>query len=115
MEVDGVDVNTNVYSGKLRVALGQVVGDNLGVYGLLGFTESFSANYPCRHCKAHKTVVRTQCVADPELRRNEQNYADDVALNSLPDTGIKKKNASLMSFKSFMSLTIMHLMLCMTF
>ena len=90
LEVDGVDVNTSVYSGKLRAALAQVVGDNLGVYGVLGFTESFSANYACRHCKVHKTVLRTRCVADRDLERNEQNYEEDVALNSLPDTGIKE-------------------------
>ena len=39
---------------SVKVALGQVSGDNLGMHGLFGFTESFVANHPCRFCLIHR-------------------------------------------------------------
>ena len=49
--IDGIEVH-------VRVALGQVSGDNLGMHGLFGFTESFSANHPCRFCIIHKEAMQ---------------------------------------------------------
>lgn len=89
LEHDGLDIESNAYSGKVLIGLAQVTGDNLGVNGLLGFVESFSANFPCRHCKMHKNQMKTTCVEDVSLLRNEENYEDDIAIDNLSDTGIK--------------------------
>lgn len=34
--------------------------DNLGANSILGYVESFSANYYCRICKEHKTVMQSK-------------------------------------------------------
>ena len=41
LEVDGLDIIVDDKTVHVRVTLGQVSGDNLGMHGLLGFVESF--------------------------------------------------------------------------
>lgn len=47
---------------KIRIyfALGLLLGDNLGLNGILGFVESFNAYYSCRLCKAFKNEWQTE-------------------------------------------------------
>ena len=35
-----------------------ILGDNLGLHSILGLTECFSANFPCRICKASKELIK---------------------------------------------------------
>lgn len=39
-----------------------IAGDNLGLNSLLGFSESFSADYFCRLCISHRTVTRVEII-----------------------------------------------------
>ena len=38
----------------------QITGDNLGLHGLFGFVEQFSARYCCRFCLAEKEDFQTE-------------------------------------------------------
>lgn len=67
-----------------------MVGDNLGVYGIFGFSKGFTANYFCRKCKGHRDVLRKQTKEVIILLRNIENYEEDVAQQNLPETGIKR-------------------------
>ena len=74
----------------VRPVLFQVIGDNLRLHDMLGYTTSFSANYPCRFCKARKEVVGCQLKEDSNILRNKENFYADSAIESLSLTGIKR-------------------------
>lgn len=72
----------NVKYGKIRTVkfiVFLILGDNLGLNDILGFTESFFANFHCRFCKLKKDVMQKQLVEDYKFLRNYENYGDDVA------------------------------------
>ncbi|XP_041484273.1 uncharacterized protein LOC121430905 [Lytechinus variegatus] len=85
----GIDIRTTRYHGNIKVALGQVVGDNLGLNGVLGFTEGFTANHFCRRCTIHRNEAKT-CLSENRLMmRNREQFVEDLALNNPQETGIK--------------------------
>ncbi|CAH1105247.1 unnamed protein product [Psylliodes chrysocephalus] len=72
---------------------GLVLGDNLGINSILGFTTSFISNYFCRFCKMHKKKCQVTNKIDETLLRNKSNYEIDIALNDISQTGIKNSCA----------------------
>ncbi len=91
LEVRGLLIDTPEFCGTVKISVAQVCGDNLGLNSLLGYSESFTANHCCRWCKVHKEDMWSQTVEDPEMLRNAQNYAKDLASNNHSETGIKRK------------------------
>jgi len=55
--LENIGIVINIKGSLYRVffSLGLILGDNLGLHSVLGFTESFVAHYPCRFCKLSKT------------------------------------------------------------
>ncbi|XP_008188545.1 uncharacterized protein LOC103310882, partial [Acyrthosiphon pisum] len=88
--------------GDLRIyfVLALVLGDNLGVNTLLEFSKSFSANYFCRFCKAHKSITKHMSIEDSNLIRTVDNYSVDVLSNNFKETGIYQESI-LNRIKSF--------------
>lgn len=64
------------------------LGDNLGLNSTLGFAESFVANFPCRMCKMHFDEIRRLNDIPSHLNRTVANYDQDVAVNSMTETGV---------------------------
>ena len=85
LENDGIEILGSMYYFKF---IG-LTGDNLGQHQVLGFTTSFSSNFPCRICKASKELCRSLCREQCSLLRNPLNYDNDVALNDVSKSGIK--------------------------
>lgn len=56
---------------------------------ILGYVESFSANYYCRICKEHKKLMQKQTISNPSMRRNVTNYSTDLIINNSSNTDIK--------------------------
>lgn len=54
LEIHGVEINSNGQEVKIFFKLGLVIGDNLGVHEMLGFSESFNTLHFCRFCKIKK-------------------------------------------------------------
>ncbi|KYN18886.1 hypothetical protein ALC57_08792, partial [Trachymyrmex cornetzi] len=84
-----------VFQGLKRVffVLGLITGDNLGLNGVLGLVESFSACFFCRFCKMHKNdtqQVEKGTTEDPALLRNVFNYNDNIQLWNVSETGLKE-------------------------
>lgn len=82
---------------SVRGTLAQITGDNLGIHSILGFLESFSANYFCRFCLTDKSsAVFSEDDPHVTLRSpalNDQLYTslvDDPTLTS--SFGIKRKS-----------------------
>lgn len=91
LENVGIDVLYNGEVYRIYFSLGLVLGDNLGLHSILGFTESFVARFPCRFCKSHKLVCHNQVKQiDTELR-NESYYEEDILINNLSVSGIKEQ------------------------
>ena len=77
---------------EIKIKMCQSTGDNLGVHQVLGFNESFSSNYPCRFCKAHRTLCQSQTRCDPDLARNASDFSDPAAFDNPAETGIKERS-----------------------
>lgn len=84
LESDGIFVNTPNYQGVVKFTVLQIVGDNLGLHGVLGYIESFSGNYVCRFCKADKRVVRSLTLEDLALLRDHNSYEADCVQPTPP-------------------------------
>jgi len=56
LESDGIELP--VSTSKVYGTICQVIGDNLGMHSILGFTESFSGHYSCRLCLTEKADVQ---------------------------------------------------------
>ena len=63
------------------------LGDNLGLHQVLGFSQSFVADYWCRKCKIHREEARSSSREDPSLWRSPDNYESDLSDN-FSETGI---------------------------
>ncbi|KAJ8031984.1 hypothetical protein HOLleu_25375 [Holothuria leucospilota] len=86
---DGIDIETDFFTGNVKVAIAQVVGDNLGIHSLFGFAEGFTANFPCRVCKMHRDGIQVQLSENRQLIRTKENYQVDLDAQNLQGTGIK--------------------------
>lgn len=90
LEEDGIFIETAEGTKNIYFVLSLVLGDNLGLNTVLGFTSSFNHNYFCRFCKASKISTHTMTTNDPNLSRNLFNYDEDVDANNMSLTGIKE-------------------------
>lgn len=91
LKKNGIHVETEKYKGIIKFHLPVVTGDNLGLNGVLGFVESFSANRPCRVCVANKQQIQSMLYENVDLLRNEQNYSNHLQIHDVSETGIKEK------------------------
>lgn len=89
LESCGMTLTVNDEIVNFKVVVSCVTGDNLFLNSILGFTESFSSNYPCRHCKLHRNNFQNVHVEQTELIRTAFQYDSDVIANSVKDSGIK--------------------------
>ncbi|KAJ8018321.1 hypothetical protein HOLleu_43753 [Holothuria leucospilota] len=85
-----LNINGDGFNGLVRPVLFQVVGDNLGIHTMLGFVRGFTANYFCRFCRGHRTILQKQTVEDSSLLRTAANYAADLELNNPSETGVRE-------------------------
>lgn len=69
-----------------------VEGDNLGLNTILGYIQSFNANYYCRICKMDKKEAKYATHEDEAKMRTQSNYVDDVNLANFRLTGIKEES-----------------------
>jgi hypothetical protein len=91
LESRGFKLDIDGKSYTVFVVLVQVTGDNLGLNGVLGFVESFSAGYPCRLCKLHRDDFSTQIMECDNLLRNRESYAIDIEQRNPSESGIKEE------------------------
>jgi hypothetical protein len=89
LENEGIEINIDGTTSKMYFSVALIIGDNLGLHTLLGFTERFRSNYSCRFCKCIRTFTQTQSIECTELLRNENSYASDLEVNNISLTGIK--------------------------
>lgn len=81
-----------------KIALWQIVGDNLGLNKLFGLVESFSANC-CRFCLVHKDIMHNMIKEDISLLCNKDSH--DAHVN---DVIVGNMTTSMCGVKSHCSL-----------
>lgn len=90
LETNGIEVVSNNKRYKIYFTLTLILGDNLGVNSILGFSESFSSHFFCRFCRATKEQCQTLCISDLLLRRTKSNYDRDIQNLSGISAGVKE-------------------------
>jgi len=73
---------------KVYFLLGLIVGDNLGLNSILGFSKSFSATFSCRFCHSNKNSTNILATEIVDSLLNKHNYEEDVIQNDYEQTGI---------------------------
>jgi len=66
----GIEVVVNNKTYNMFFKLGLILDDNLGLHSILGFVESFVANYHCRFCKTHKKECHHQSIQNNNKLRD---------------------------------------------
>lgn len=77
LETNGLIINVNNKQETIYFALIGIIGDNLGLHTIFGFSKSFNSQYSCRVCLADKTTLQTQILEQAEILRTKFNYATD--------------------------------------
>ncbi|CAG9773530.1 unnamed protein product [Ceutorhynchus assimilis] len=78
LEKNGIKVEYEGKSVLVYFSLFLLIGDNLGIHAMTGFSESFSGEFSCRVCLCDKTMCKKLSLENTELLRNELNYNEDV-------------------------------------
>lgn len=89
LETKGITVSIDGEEQRVFFVLGFIVGDNLGVNGILDYVESFRANFFCRVCKRRRIQTETDAKEHSEVFRSPMSYDHDVRLGIVSETGIK--------------------------
>jgi hypothetical protein len=82
LKIDNVDIS-------FKVVISCITGDNLFLNGILGFTEAFTANHPCRHCNIGRKDFQTQFCESEDLVRTVEQYDSDILNSTVQESGIK--------------------------
>jgi hypothetical protein len=73
---------------NVKVIVGPVTGDNLFLHSILGFTESFTANFPCRHCSLQRNSFQNTFFGIESAVQTVETCSTDVD-RGVQNTGIK--------------------------
>lgn len=71
-----------------------LVADNLALHLMLGFARGFTANFPCRICHAHKSLIYFQTEEDSSLLSNKLQHDIDCKIDNVSLTGVNEKSLS---------------------
>lgn len=77
LETEGLSLIINGREEQIYFVLLLIIGDNLGLNSVLGFTESFNSEYYCRMCVTPKNVAQIEINDSNFHLRTTENYAQD--------------------------------------
>lgn len=93
LESDGIILETAIEGYKeVKILPVLILGDNLGLNTILGFSESFSSNSFCRFCKMKRAETQKSCEEDISSLRSKINYDEDIKICNAKLTGIKESS-----------------------
>lgn len=88
---EGIELEINSQKRRVYFQCVQILGDNLGINSICGFSESFVANYFCRICSAKSSDCKVMTIENESLIRTVESYEIDVSKNNFAETGIHEK------------------------
>jgi hypothetical protein len=75
LESGGFVITVEGIEYTIIVTMVQMIDDNLGLDGMLGYVKSFTANFPCRLCKLRRVMFNKTFVEQKNLLRS---YCDHM-------------------------------------
>lgn len=90
LQIESIKINVSGIVRKVKFQLILILGDNLGLNSIFGYTESFNANMWCRICRVTSTKSQALTVEDENELRNIENYNEDIKKANMSETGIKE-------------------------
>lgn len=90
LNTDGLFINVDKKEFKIHFQLALMLGDNLGLNEILGFTGKFSSGRPCRICSASINEIKDMISENKNLLGTVKSYDEDCQLNKPSDTGINE-------------------------
>lgn len=100
MEQTGIDISTQEGTFHVHFLLGLVLGDNLGVKSILGFSKSFACDKFCRICFRSKSDMQLDAVEHSSYLRNLEQYTQDLELDNIKLTNVRE-NSILNEIRTF--------------
>ncbi|KAG5680291.1 hypothetical protein PVAND_009809 [Polypedilum vanderplanki] len=91
IEQNGVELDINGVTKKVYFVLARIIGDNLALNEILGFTKSFNSNKFCRLCDETKEKTQYKVISEINDLKSIGKYEKDAQLNDLKLTGIKER------------------------
>lgn len=88
LEQNGIIVGDEENQRTVYLVLSLVIGDNLALNELLGFSKSFSSNYFCRFCMASKIETKTDVIIRNEKLRTPDLHKLHLEQNNAKETGV---------------------------
>lgn len=86
---NGIEINYNKENIKIFFVLGQILGDNLGLNEILGYTKSFNSNSYCRICTRTKLQCQNDFIERLENVRDKRIYSEEC-LNIENSSAVKE-------------------------
>lgn len=90
LKESGVEIKVNNKEYVIYFHFVLLLGDNLGMHSILGYSESFMAIFFCRICLVRKSERGSVFDEDQCTRRNRTNYEEGIAVNDISKTGIRR-------------------------
>lgn len=75
---------------RIRLIPTLLIGDNLGLNGIMGFVECFTANFFCPFCRSHRDNLLMENIEKLNMCRTIENYTIDCNTKNPTLTGIKE-------------------------
>ena len=85
---EGITISVKGKKITIFFQLGLMLGDNLGLNNILGFTENFNSGNACRICRADGETIKTLTKEDDKLLRTKETYTVDYMKNNPSLTGV---------------------------
>lgn len=90
-ETNGVEVTIEGKMTKIFIVVSRILGDNLALNEILGFSLSFNAIKYCRLCTMTRDMTRQNMIPSNNELRSIEQYEKDILENEISKTGIHKK------------------------
>ena len=90
LQTKEITVTVNKVEMNVKFQLILILGDNLGLNQIFGFTESFNSNYWCRICKANSNEAKKFTSEQTSVLRTVKNYEEDCQNISNSSAGIEE-------------------------
>ncbi|XP_074097689.1 uncharacterized protein LOC141526555 [Cotesia typhae] len=88
LESTGINISTPRGPQQIYFAFAGVIGDNLAVHSILGFTGSFNSKHPCRFCSIDRNDINSMFHESDCLIRTNESYDKDLKINNVNVTGV---------------------------
>ncbi|KAL7299039.1 hypothetical protein TKK_0008134 [Trichogramma kaykai] len=88
---NGIEVQVENKCYKVYFITSIVLGDNLGLNGMLGFIESFHSTTFCRICYSYPEIIPRMIRENSKFLRTIDNYENDVTCIENFRSGIKER------------------------